>query len=362
MLKNCPSLVEGFLSDSWKSIVDWSKDNKPNLTFFSEVINPTTNVPVSNCNNKYFNSQSCQEMSLESYIEYWERSSSENEACLYLKDWHFIRDCDPSYVPYRTPPYFSSDWLNEWWQHRTDEHEPNDYKFVYVGPKGSWTPFHSDVFGSYSWSTNVVGKKKWTFFPPGEENKLRDKCGNLVYDIESDEAGELAEKNGQPVKYVIMQETGQTIFVPSGWYHQVVNVEDTISINHNWFNGCNVGQIYQNLKEELGKVQEEISDCKGESWAEMCQDLLLASHGINYKHFLSLLQTILLRRLQMLEDPEFEVSFDGNMLGDNHAKFDIVNIQAVLQNMKTDFQNLELCDESLLCESLLNKIKNCPML
>ena len=67
----------------------------------------------------------------------------------------------------------------------------NDYRFVFIGPKGSWTPFHSDVFGSYSWSANIVGKKKWVFFPPGEEHKLKDKLGNLVYDVESEEAKEL---------------------------------------------------------------------------------------------------------------------------------------------------------------------------
>ena len=32
----------------------------------------------------------------------------------------------------------------------------------------------------------------------------------------------------------VVQEAGETIFVPSGWYHQVTNLVDTVSINHNW--------------------------------------------------------------------------------------------------------------------------------
>ena len=56
-------------------------------------------------------------------------------------------------------------------------------RFVYIGPAGSWTPFHSDVFGSYSWSANIVGRKKWIFYPPGEEDFLKDSAGNPVYDV-----------------------------------------------------------------------------------------------------------------------------------------------------------------------------------
>lgn len=36
----------------------------------------------------------------------------------------------------------------------------SDYRFVYVGPAGSWTPLHSDVLRSYSWSANVGGRKR----------------------------------------------------------------------------------------------------------------------------------------------------------------------------------------------------------
>ena len=49
-----------------------------------------------------------------------------------------------------------------------NDNDDDDYKFVYVGPEKSWTPFHSDVFGSFSWSANIVGTKRWIFVHPGE--------------------------------------------------------------------------------------------------------------------------------------------------------------------------------------------------
>ena len=47
------------------------------------------------------------------------------------------------------------------------------------------TPFHADVFRSYSWSSNLCGRKKWIFYPPSQENYLKDSLGNLMYDVDS---------------------------------------------------------------------------------------------------------------------------------------------------------------------------------
>jgi hypothetical protein len=52
-----------------------------------------------------------------------------------LQDWHFVR-AYPEAKIYRTPKFFCSDWLNEFWEKREDSQD--DYRFVYLGPKGSW--------------------------------------------------------------------------------------------------------------------------------------------------------------------------------------------------------------------------------
>ena len=38
----------------------------------------------------------------------------------------------------------------------------------------------------------------------------------------------------------IIQRSGELLFVPSGWFHEVENLTDCISINHNWLNAHNV--------------------------------------------------------------------------------------------------------------------------
>jgi len=350
LMKNQPCIFSCELTQNWRSVKDWAKEGSPNLNFLKDLVDNDSIVPVSNCNKKYFNSQECSEETFGSYVDYWDNYERGSEPCKYLKDFHFHRDWHHLYLAYRTPLFFCSDWLNEWWENRRDSDEANDYRFVYVGPKGSWTPLHSDVFGSYSWSANIVGSKKWIFFPPGEEKKLKDNLGNLVYDVELCD-GKYIEK------FEIIQNTGEVVFVPSGWHHQVKNLEDTISINHNWFNGCNILSVFYLLREELRKVEKEIHDCKdqGDDWTEMCQSLLRASYGMNYHDFLALLTFILQRRISMLVDEDCKIKFDDHYLGVNHARFDIARINLVLGHFAQEFANLEMNNDYVKCIEYIEK-------
>jgi hypothetical protein len=169
--------------------------------------------------------------------------------------------------------------MNEFWDQRVDVND--DYRFVYMGPKGSWTPFHADVFRSFSWSANICGKKKWIFFPPGEEDCLKDINGHLVFDVNSEELKDPSKYpnyNRLKHRFEVIQSAGEIIFVPSGWHHQVYNMEDTISINHNWLNGCNVDISWEYIKQGLRDVENEIRDVREEkikdkTWYQDCQVL-----------------------------------------------------------------------------------------
>ena len=40
-----------------------------------------------------------------------------------------------------------------------------------------------------------------------------------------------------------LQEAGEALFVPSRWYHQVHNITDCVSVNHNWFNAATLNSV-----------------------------------------------------------------------------------------------------------------------
>ncbi|KAF2364710.1 JmjC domain [Trinorchestia longiramus] len=246
MEPNRPCIFSSDLTDEWTARKHWVNDAKINVKHLSDKYG-SSEVPVANCEEKHYDAQRKETFLLQDYIhDYWmkRQGADAKEKCLYLKDWHFVR-AHPETRVYETPLYFCSDWLNEFWETRHDCQD--DYRFVYLGPKGSWTPFHSDVFRSFSWSANVCGRKQWIFFPPGAEAELRDKTGSLPYDVTNSVAVEDVSA------VTVVQEAGQTIFVPSGWHHQVHNLEDTLSINHNWINATNIMAVWEQLVAELAK-------------------------------------------------------------------------------------------------------------
>ncbi len=69
--------------------------------------------------------------------------------------------------------------------------EANDFRFCYLGPAGTFTPLHRDVYASYSWSANIVGRKVWWLFPPDRLDRVRGEDREMVFDVRDvqDEGG-----------------------------------------------------------------------------------------------------------------------------------------------------------------------------
>lgn len=204
------------------------------------------------------------------------------------------------------------------------------------------TPYHVDVFTSYSWSTNICGKKKWILFPPDEELKLKDNLGNLPYDVTK------CKNLGNTTHFEVTQNSGDAIFVPSGWHHQVWNLEDTISINHNWINGCNVENMWFSIEDNLRAVKNEISDCRDmDGWLDHSQVVLKASHGIDFKMFYDFLFHIANKRINILKDNLTNGLFGFWRIGRNHAIFDLVQIKKVLNLFVNheDFDSFNFVDD-----------------
>lgn len=323
---NTPCILSPQHTSDWGSRLEWvDSSGRPKLEFLKSSFGSAT-VPVSDCSVKRYDSPSCCEMTFSEYVDYWQKLIDSGHdycanPCLYLKDWHFTRDF-PTYVPYATPKYFTSDWLNEYWDLRTDVKD--DFRFVYMGPKGSWTPLHTDVFKSFSWSANICGRKLWYLFPPregqvnkGKKNKSPCDVNTLLEDSVKDaaEAPNLLKQERNMPYLKVIQNPGEIIFVPSNWYHQVHNLDDTISINHNFLNACNVKTVMINLMAALIDVQEEIADFQDtDGFQEHCQAMLRAHFGMNVADFCAMLEAVLRRRIEMFQVPpaQREVAYFTN--------------------------------------------------
>ena len=237
-------------------------------------------IPVSNCS-----TFECEEWPLDYYLDYFERlrqsGRRNNEPLYYLKDWHLALESDESF--YKWPEEFRSDWLNEY----TIGTGRSDYRFVYLGPKDSVTGFHQDVLKSHSWSANICGEKLWHFWAPGRHPKQCEGGGYIT-----------DEKILASADFIITQKDGQTLFVPSGWFHQVKNVVETLSINHNWINRQSVNNSWDYLNKQLEIIETEFAElkpgmeCEGE-WLQITQKVLRAQTSLDFDDFANFLRFIL---------------------------------------------------------------------
>lgn len=221
------------------------------------------------------------------------------------------------------------------------------------------TPLHSDVFSSYSWSTNIFGSKQWFLICPNEEKKLLDNFNNLPFSITEEM---LRERDC--TYFSLIQNAGDTIFVPTGWYHQVHNVDHCISINHNFFNGCNVSHVWAAMFESFQNVIKEIDDCRDmDNFDEHCQVMLKALHGMNFDDFFNLLSIVVNNRIKCVRSGN-KLLINGFVLGKNLCIFDLKSCLIVLKKIEQNLEKLnifgakvqDVCNRlKLLIENELNK-------
>ncbi|XP_066122554.1 2-oxoglutarate and iron-dependent oxygenase JMJD4 isoform X2 [Saccopteryx bilineata] len=354
LLPNVPCVFSSAFTEGWGSRKHWvTSSGKPNFDYLLQNYGDAV-VPVANCGVREFNSNPKEHMPLRDYITYWkefiQRDYSSLRGCLYLKDWHVCRDFSAKGL-FTLPVYFSSDWLNEYW----DALDVDDYRFIYMGPTGT------------CWSVNICGRKKWLLFPPGQEEALRDCRGGLPYDVTAPEFWDshqhpMLEHCNPPLE--VTQEAGEMLFVPSGWHHQVHNLEDTISINHNWVNGCNLANMWHFLQQELCAVQQEVSEWRDTmpDWHSHCQVIMKSCSGINFEEFYCFLKVIAERRLLLAKkigSGELECG-EGSGLGPQQVIFDIGRIAEVLASVvvNPDFQRVGTSMFSLRPEDLLQQLKD----
>ncbi|KAG0364792.1 hypothetical protein BC939DRAFT_442984 [Gamsiella multidivaricata] len=302
---NLPVIIGSELTVHWRARQEWvcHDTGKPDFDALRTQLcsRAPIQVPVADCQSKDFTDQKRSTMDLGEFLDEWEAQSKVNAPSrTYLKDFHFVRTF-PSLEVYETPEIFRDDWMNEFWTRQNDIDD--DYRFVYCGGDGTFTPFHADVYRSYSWSANICGVKKWTLFPPGQEHLFRDSLKNTVYDIENVDPVQFPDFN-KAKRFTVYQQPGQTLFVPSGWWHQVQNIGDTISINHNWCNGSNLDLLLDSICSDLKEVEQEIEHLKdmmdeGE-WIETCQKLLLLNSGWDWSTIWNMCMTIRIRIKQQM--------------------------------------------------------------
>ena len=341
MRPNLPVMITG-LTDGWRATREWVSETSDgsrvvDMRAMSEAFG-AAEVLVVNCDDALDTDLARRQMRFHLYADWWRarddsspraspdatgRDDPSTKAKLYVKDWSMASDF-PDYRAYVTPPHFADDWLNAYWDERAQsaaassarqperdfegaDHEARDGRGAeYVRllrVEGRGPPLHADVLRSFSWSVNIVGRKRWLMIPSQRSVHLlaRDGSGRRPRDPTEPPVRRPTRSTRNPLvitsgaTIVVDQPPGAAIFVPSLWYHQVHNVTDCVSVNHNWLNASNARLCWAMLRDELADVQEGLPDPEDRADGVLCQRLVARRAGADCATFAGILASAVRR-------------------------------------------------------------------
>ncbi|KAI8903141.1 hypothetical protein EDD86DRAFT_233286 [Gorgonomyces haynaldii] len=217
-LKNKPVIITDIVK-KWNAYKHWDLEyflhTYPDKMFHAEAFNVT----------------------FKSYYAYMLQQHEESP--LYLFDKTFARD-SVLQNDYQVPEYFAADLF----KHLGDERP--DYRWLIVGPKRSGSTFHVDPNATSAWNAIIRGRKKWVMYPPesvppgvfpsSDGSQVTSPVSVAEWFMNWYDPKDIARRGG--IECVC--EEGELIYVPSGWWHIVLNLEDCIALTQNFVDDGNL--------------------------------------------------------------------------------------------------------------------------
>ncbi|KAI0136524.1 hypothetical protein BJ170DRAFT_677395 [Xylariales sp. AK1849] len=187
--------------------------------------------------------------------------NSDDESPLYLFDRKFAEKMNITVGHDEGCAYWPPECFGEDLFHLLGQERPA-HRWLIVGPERSGSTFHKDPNATSAWNAVIEGSKYWLMFPPS----VPQPPGVFVSEDSSEVTSPLsiaeyllafhAEARRTAGCLEGVCRTGEVIFVPSGWWHLVINLEAGIALTQNFVTNSqrHLAQVLSFLKNKPNQV------------------------------------------------------------------------------------------------------------
>ena len=112
------------------------------------------------------------------------------------------------------------------------------YRWILIGPERSGTGLHIDPLWTNAWVTVLEGCKRWMLFPPSTPaDRIALQSPQISSVVWFHEFYDRVTSSDWPDEWKpveVLQRPGETVFVPNGRPHLVLNLARTVAVTHNY--------------------------------------------------------------------------------------------------------------------------------
>lgn len=131
------------------------------------------------------------------------------------------------------------------------------YRGIFVSGRGARTRLHRDPWTSSAVLCQFYGSKSLAMYDPGQAPYLVND-GELFVDIDHPNEELFPDFHKAKPGYQDVLSPGEVLYIPSGWFHHVISLTDSISITWNFVHAAMREKFCEHLKKHPEDPQLEI--------------------------------------------------------------------------------------------------------